>query len=316
MNQDKENKRSLESVILTAIMSVFMMFAIYFFEVLLFLFPIPFIIYGVKNDLVSSLLSLVTTLLIVGLLLDPSIGLLYFLLFAPFIITSIILIRKRTKPNKVVLFAGAIFFISSLIIYGILNLNGVDLIAQLEEGFSLILSGQMEYLKDMGFTSYELLERRDYLKSEYETILLLIPSVMLVSSLTVSYINYLLTTMGLRKFGLSIINMPRFSKFRMPDNFSIGALIMIASAFLITRMNISYADALYVNIMVLLGITLFIQGLSVVSFFLIKIKTKKFIRVISYLIILFTPQLFSAISILGGVDVIFDLRKIRRAKSV
>lgn len=316
MNQDKDNKKSLESVILTAIMSVFMMFSIYYFEALLFLFPIPFIIFGAKNDLPSSLLSLVTTLLIVGVVLDPTIGLLYFLLFGPFILVSVVLIRKRTKASKVVLFSGAVFFVSSLIIYGILSLNGVDLVAQLEEGFSLILSGQMDYLKEMGFTSYELLERRDYLKSEYETILLLIPSVMLISSLTISYINYLLTTMGLKKFGVSILNMPRFSRFRLPDNFSIGALIMVASAFIITRMNISYADALYVNIMVLLGIIIFIQGMSVVNFFLIKIKTKKALRGIMYLIILFTPQLFSAIAILGGVDVIFDLRKIRRAKSV
>lgn len=275
MNQDKENKKSLENVVLTAIMSVFMMFSIYYFEVLLLLFPIPFIIFGVKNDIPSSLLSLVTTLLIVGVVLDPTIGLLYFLLFAPFIFVSMVLIRKRTKATKVVLFSGVVFFVSSLITYGILSLNGVDFVAQLEEQLSLMLSGQMDYLKEMGLTSYELLERRDYLKSEYEKILLLIPSVMLFSSLTLSYINYLLTTKGLNKFGVSISNMPRFSKFRLPDNFSIGALVMIGTAFFLTSMSIDYADALYVNIMVLLGLILFIQGMSVVNFFLIKIKTKK-----------------------------------------
>lgn len=316
MNKENENKKSLEGVVLTVLMSVFMMFAIYYFNVLLILFPAPFIIFGIKNDLPSSLMSLVTTLLIVGLIVGPSIGILYSLLFVPFILVSLYLIKKRTRPIKVVLYSGIAFFISTLVLYAILSYSGVDLVAQLEEGFSLILSGQMDYLKEMGLTSYELLQRRDYLKTEYETFLLQIPSVLLVSSLLVGYINYLLATLGLKKIGLSILNMPMFSRFKLPDNFSIGALIMIATTFVMTGLNIAYAEALYLNIIVLLGVILLIQGLSVVNFFLIKIKTKKFLRVITYFLILITPKLFSAISILGALDVIFDLRKIRRAKSL
>lgn len=316
MNLDNDNKKSLESVVVTALMSVFMMFSIYFMQPLLFIFPAPFVMYGIKNDLLSSLLSLVTTLLIVGFILGPSIGLLYSLLFIPFVAVSIHLIKKRTKAIKVVLYSGVAFFISALILYGISSYNGVDLVGQLEEQFSLILSGQMDYLKEMGLTSYELLQRRDFLKSEYEKIILLIPSVMLASSLVVSYLNYLLTTFGLKKIGLSILNMPRFSMFKLPDNFSIGALVMIVTSFIMTWINIPYAEALYINITILLGVILFIQGLSIVNFFLLKIRTKKFLRVMTYFIIFFTPQFFPVISILGGLDVIFDLRKIRRAKSL
>lgn len=316
MNQENENKKSLDTVVLTGLMSVFMMFAIYYFQVLLIFFPAPFIIFGIKNDLPSSLMSLVTSLLLVGIVVGPSIGILYSLLFVPFVVVSLYLIKKRTRAIKVVLYSGVAFFISSLILYAILSYNGVDLVAQLQESFSLILSGQMDYLKEMGLTSYELLQRRDYLKTEYETFLLQIPSVMFASSLLVSYINYLLATFGLKKIGLSTLNMPMFSRFKLPDNFSIGALIMIATAFIMTGLNIAYAEALYLNIVVLLGLILLIQGLSVVNFFLIKIKTKKFLRVITYFLILFTPQLYSAISILGALDVIFDLRKIRRAKTL
>lgn len=316
MNQGKDNRKSLESVVLIGIMSIFFMFSIYYFEALLFLLPIPFVIFGVKNGLFSSLLSLVTTLLIVGIILNPITSLSYFLLFAPFIVLSIYLIRKRTRASQVVVYGAVALFISILILFGILNLSGVDLISELEEQFSLILSGQMDYLKDMGLTTYELLQTRDSLKSEYERMLMLIPSVMLITSYLISYINYQLITLGLKKIGIRILYLPKFSRFRLPDNFTIGALVMALTTFFIRMMNISYADTLYVNIIVLLGSVLFLQGLAIVSFFLIKIKTKKFLRLITYLIIFFTPQIFSAMALLGGIDIIFDVRKIKGAKSV
>ncbi|NLY45943.1 MAG: DUF2232 domain-containing protein [Tissierella sp.] len=316
MNQGKDNRKSLESIALTGIMSVFFMFSIYYFEVLLFLFPVAFIAFGVKHDLFSSLLSLVTTLLIIGLLLSPAISLSYFLLFGPLIALSIYLIKKRTRANQVVLYSALVLFIAILILLGILNYNGVDLISQFEEQFSMVLSGHLDYLKDMGFTTYELLETRDSLKSEYEKMMILIPAVILITSSIISYINYQLITFGLKKVEIRILQLPRFLRFRLPDNFTIGALLMVVTAFFISMMNISYSDVLYVNIIVLLGSVLFLQGLAIVSFFLTKIKTKKFLRVITYLIILFSPQISSIMALLGGIDIIFDLRKIKGAKSV
>ena len=90
---------------------------------------------------------------------------------------------------------------------------------------------------------------------------------------------------------------------------------MLLTAFLIRWMNISYADSIYVNIMVLIGAFLFAQGLSVINYFLLKIKMKKFFRVLAYIFVFLTPQIILGVSTLGGIDIIFDLRKIKGAKS-
>lgn len=316
MRDDKTSNSPVEMVGLTIIMSLYSIFSIYYFPILLMLFPIPYIIYGVKDNLISSVLSLITTLIIIGIVHNPIVGLSYFLLYGPFIFISIYLIKKRTKANRVVFYSATIFFTSILILFKVLNMGGFDIVSQLEEGFSYSLSTQMDIFKDMGLTSYELLERREFIKSNYETFFLILPTIMLISTIIISYSSYLLTTLGLRKIGLSILNMPSFSRFKLPDNFILGSMIMILSAYIITRMNISYADSIYINIMILLGIVLFVQGTSVLSFFLVKIKMKKFMRVITYVIIFFTPQIFKIISILGGIDVIYDLRKIKGAKSM
>lgn len=207
------------------------------------------------------------------------------------------------------------FFASLLIFYGILSTRGFNLASELEEGFRQTLELQMDILRESGLTRYEILEERDTLISTYETALMRLPSTLIISVFIWSYINYLLTSHGLRKVGISILNMPGFSFLKLPDNFSIGALVMLFTAFIMTRMNISYADAILDNIVLLLGVVLFVQGLSVVNFFLIKFKTKKYIRVLTYIILLFTPNMFSGISILGGIDVVLDVRKIKRPRS-
>ncbi|HZK00390.1 MAG TPA: DUF2232 domain-containing protein [Tissierellaceae bacterium] len=296
-------------------MSVFILFSIYFFTILLFIVPVPFIIYGIKSDLKSGLLSLLASLLTVGIILEPTMSLLLLLIYGPFTGLNIYLIQKRYSALKVVVYSATLLFLSSMILYGIMNMRGLDIITQLKENFSQSLVLQMDLLEEAGLTTHELLIQRDTLRSTFETVLMIIPAISIISMSIWSYINYSLTRLGLNKIGISIITLPRFYRFRLPDNFAIGTLVMVLTAFIIRWMNIPYADSVYLNIIVLIGAILFVQGLAVIEhFLLIRIKAKRIIKVLAYIIIFMSPRFFFGISILGTLDLIFDLRKIRRAK--
>lgn len=315
MRESKTNFESFESIILAIIMSVFILFSIYFFTILLFIVPVPFIIYGIKSDLKSGLLSLLASLLTVGIILEPTMSLLLLLIYGPFTGLNIYLIQKRYSALKVVVYSATLLFLSSMILYGIMNMRGLDIITQLKENFSQSLVLQMDLLEEAGLTTHELLIQRDTLRSTFETVLMIIPAISIISMSIWSYINYSLTRLGLNKIGISIITLPRFYRFRLPDNFAIGTLVMVLTAFIIRWMNIPYADSVYLNIIVLIGAILFVQGLAVIEhFLLIRIKAKRIIKVLAYIIIFMSPRFFFGISILGTLDLIFDLRKIRRAK--
>lgn len=315
MRESKTNFESFESIILAIIMSVFILFSIYFFTILLFIVPVPFIIYGIKSDLKSGLLSLLASLLTVGIILEPTMSLLLLLIYGPFTGLNIYLIQKRYSALKVVAYSATLLFLSSMILYGIMNMRGLDIITQLKENFSQSLVLQMDLLEEAGLTTHELLIQRDTLRSTFETVLMIIPAISIISMSIWSYINYSLTRLGLNKIGISIITLPRFYRFRLPDNFAIGTLVMVLTAFIIRWMNIPYADSVYLNIIVLIGAILFVQGLAVIEhFLLIRIKAKRIIKVLAYIIIFMSPRFFFGISILGTLDLIFDLRKIRRAK--
>lgn len=316
MNGNEANKKIIECVILTIIMSMTIVFSLYFFPILILILPAPFIIYGIKHDLISSITSLIISFVIVSIFTSIGISLSYLLLLGPVIIINIYHIKRRVSPNKVILYSAVAFFTSNLILFALQSLSGANLILELKEGFRQTLAAQMEIFKEMGLTSYELLERREAIKSQYQTLLLIIPSMMLLTSVIISSIYYRLTVHGLRKIGIGILNIPRFSKFSLPDNFVAGSLFMLISAFIISWLDIPLATPIYVNIIVLLVFVLFIQGLSVIDHLLNKIRMKRFIKIISYFIIFLTPQIYNLISILGGIDVLLDLRKIRGSKSI
>ena len=202
MKENKTNFESFESIILAIIMSIFILFSIYFFTIFLFIVPVPFIIYGIKSDLKSALLSLLASLLTVGIILEPTVSILLLLIYGPFTGLNVYLIQKRYSAFKVVIYSAALLFVSNMILYGILNIRGLDIITQLKDNFSQSLILQMDILKEAGLTTHELLKQRDTLRSTFETVLMIIPAISIISMSIWSYISYSLTRYGLKKIGI------------------------------------------------------------------------------------------------------------------
>ncbi len=311
MNNYKTKLESQESVILAIVMSIVIYFSMNFFSAILFIVPVPFIIYGVKSNLKSAILSLIASLLTIGIILDPFTSIALFLIYAPYIAISTYLIRKKYQAIKVIIYSALVLFSCMMIIYGALSIQGVDLISQLRENISQILSAQMEILSESGLTTFELLKERDSLRASYEVFLMIIPSTMIMSIFIFSYINYLLTARGLERIGIKISGLVKFSRFRLPNNYAIGTLVMIITAFIIRWMNISYAESIFINIIIIVGGLLFIQGLSVISYLLQRFQMKRLMKVITYMFIFLTPQSLPVITILGGMDIIFDFKKVK-----
>ena len=211
--------------------------------------------------------------------------------------------------------SAAVFFISILIILSFVDAGGGGFIALLEEGFKQLLSAQLEMIEDMDLTSYQFLEAKELLENAYKYLLLIIPAILLIMSLVVSYLNCLLSSIGLKKMGIGIINIPKFSRFRLPNNVIPGIIVMFLGVYIMNKLEMPYYETVLINLVVLVGFMFIIQGLSVVDYFFIKIRIFPLIRVILYLLFLFNSPIVTVISILGFIDTIFDLRRIKKSKS-
>ena len=165
-------------------------------------------------------------------------------------------------------------------------------------------------------TNYQLLKITDELESRYKSIIVLIPSLLAVFSLSVSYINLFLSSVILRGMGFGITSKQKFSKFKLPNNIVPGIGIMFLSGFIFKKMGMGYNDAFLFNLTFLTGFVFFIQGLAVIDFLLLKKKMKLFYRVLILSInIIFVPM-SSILMLIGLLDTVFDLRKLRGQKSL
>ena len=233
-NNDKIKKSTVESIVVISIMALYIVYGIHFVPLLMLFIPLPFVVLGVRNGIYTNIISIIASSLIVGALLGFSSAASLILIFAPLSIAINYCINNRKSGFDTILISTVAFFLSFLILISfegtILNLNFVK---QLEENFRQILAMQIDMLNEMGMTKYEILQTADLLESTYKTIIVLIPSLMAIFSLSVSYANLFFSSIILRKMGYGTVNLQRFSRFKLPNNIIPGIGVMLLTAFII-----------------------------------------------------------------------------------
>lgn len=91
----------------------------------------------------------------------------------------------------------------------------------------------------------------------------------------------------------------------------LGISTIFIGVFLLKIIKIFYYETIFINILVLLFFLFFIEGLSVVSFFIGKIRMGKLGKIIFIFLIILSLPLSIIVSTIGLLDVIFDFRKIK-----
>lgn len=313
MNDGKTNNKLLESLLLIIIMTtlgvVTNSFIIY-----VFLSPAIYTIFSIRNGNNAGLISIIITGLLIAILGNIELGIFLLVMGLPLTFLYINLILKRVKSSDVMIVSSVLFFVLLLLMIKLMELANIDFVAGLEDGFNKAISGQIDIYKGMGLTSLEMTEKKDFLESSYKLALLIIPSIMLIFSLVVSYLNYVVISIGLEKFQLRLANRPRLSRFRLPSNFIYIIGIILILTILTGNIESPLLQTTFINIQVLIGFAFTIQGLSVIEHFLVRKRIKLWIRTMSYFLFLFITPIISLLPILGIGDMIFDFKKIKRSK--
>lgn len=306
-------RKTLETIFAIAISTILMLIGIYYLPLIMFLYPILFIILGVRYGLNYAVLGLAISALSLGLMIDMVSGIFIFLAFAPLSISLVYTIKMR-KSSVIVLFVSTIVFLISivLIMNFMENITGISIITSLEEFLNQITNYWIEVLKESGLSNDEILEFKDNLENRSEYILLIMPSIVMMFSLITAYFNYLLSASFLRKLGYGIVSIPKFSRFKLPNNILVGTAIMFLGAFIIRKFELFYYDTIFINITVIISFIFLIQGLSVVDYKLIQKNIKLIPRILIVLVFMIIIPLGWILPLIGILDVIFDFRKFRK----
>ncbi|NMB26603.1 MAG: DUF2232 domain-containing protein [Tissierellia bacterium] len=314
MNIDgKKGNKIIEGIFVIAIATVFMLIGMYYLPLIIFLYPIFFIVLGVRNGVKYNIISLIISSLFVGLIIDNVSGIFILLIFAPLSIGLNYMIKKRRKSFEIIAISTVILLVSFLLVINIMgDMSGVSIISQLEDSFTQALNSQIEILKDMDLSAYEVLKIRDLLENAMDYVLLILPAIVIIFSLVISYLNYLISSLILRRLGYGIVSIPKFSKFKLPNNVLLGTGIMFLGAFIIKGLKLFYYETILLNITVIASFMFFTQGLSVVDYKLIEKNLGRIPRLLIILFFTIILPLGWLISFIGILDVIIDFRKLRR----
>lgn len=317
MNEENFFKSNLvETIGIIVFMFLYALLGIYYFPLNLVLFPVAFIFLGVRRGMFQSFISILAVCVLVGITVDIMSGAMLFILFMP--ITSIIIygIKLRKKPSEILILSTAIFFISMLTFYGYAQrITGVSIVSQMEESFKQMLNIQVDMFREMGLSNYEVLKSKDLLESGYKYILWIFPTILILISMIINFCSYYISVLALRRSGLGIVYIPRFSKFKLPNNIVPGIIVMFLGAYLGKTLGMQYYDTIVLNVSVLIGVMFLIQGFSVIDFLLLKLGTKLVFRIILLLTLIIIAPLGTLVSLIGFSDILFDFRKLKKQKS-
>lgn len=314
MNRTNNNSKPfLESILAIGISTIYMLIAIYFLPIIGILFPISFVILGIRNGIKYNISSMIISTLLLGLVIDKTTGLFILIAFLPISIVLNYSIKKRKNSQQILLYTtiiGILSYIFIMILFG--KVTGVGLVKQLEESFSQAIKFQMDLLKDRGISSSQINETKDILKNLYEYIVLMLPSTVIIFSVFTAFLNSLISIYILRKIGYGIVSVPKFSRFKLPDNVILGTIVIYIGVFIIKILKIPYHKTILINVTSIVSFFFFLEGLSVIIFYLNKSKLNKVIRGIIIIFTVLAVHLNPIISIIGFLDIIFDFRRIRR----
>ena len=305
----------IEGTGVIALTVLFGFFTFSYLPFLIILYPLGFIIYGVKYGVNYGVVASLLTALILGIIENITNTYVLIILFTPLIITMIYSMKKRRRPLEILLTSSLAFFASTLILFFLADsLRGLSIVNELEESFKGALFLQVDMLKQMGLSNYEVDRTRLLLQDAYKYIILILPSILIILALVISYLNYIISVYLLRTLGIGVLAMPWLHKFYAPNNFVLGALVMFLGAFLMRGIDAKYYETISINLIVLIGLVFILQGLAVVDFYLIKWKQNKFTRFLTLVLSIILTPVLTVVSLIGGIDLVFDFRKIRRRK--
>lgn len=304
-----DNKKALiESALIAAITTILAFSTMYLplLSIFIVLIPVPFMMLAYRQGIKYSILSFITFSIIIGALTDIINTGLLILIFGPMTIAMGYYISKKKEPYIVIGLGAMASILSIFVGFQLVSYtSGVDIITQISVKAEEIIRTQVEMLKNMQVDVLSADEIINYL-------LMIIPGVLIIQSLLISFGNYYLTIVILKRFNINKLEFPQFSTFRLPSNIVLGSFIIFVLSYLTTYIDGIYHVSLITNVTLLFIFLFFLQGISVVSFLIKKTNIPKAIRLILMGVILFISPLLTAISFIGLVDSVVDIRKLKK----
>lgn len=274
----------------------------------------PAIYYGVKNGIKYSLIiSFIPAATMYFLYGDIAI-IMGVLCSGVGIISASCIKRNKMITNRVVNSTAFIFIFIMLmiVVYNGNGLDGTNIIEQMDKMLLSQFSEVMAQVKEIGAYDAEQIKNIEQsFGAVVNQMKYAFPAFVLIGSFFISLISNTVATSFIRSMTTKIIAPMKISRFRVNLRFSMAALIIFLSSFILKWNNEGLYNILSTNLMMVFYVILFLQGLGVIIHWIERTSSSRIIKILVIAASVLSVYMNSLVSLVGAIDLLFNFRKIR-----
>ncbi len=293
---------------ITALLGV-LSYYIPFLTLLIFAWPIPIVLLGKRHGLavsgVATLVSGVLLSLFTPILFAIQIVVMYGLLALALAFAY----QKELGTTRTFLVGYATSLISIVVLMQLYSLfTGVSIVTELTEMMRISMEEVQRMYAGMGMDLTTLEQSLGQVDHMIQTMSRLFPATILIIPATITFINMFASEKLLSRLGYRITGIPPFRTWKLPNHASFGFLGILLLAMFGLGLNIPNFDLVYQNLLYIILMVFFIQGLAVISYVSYQRGLSKAFTVIFIIMLLMMPFLQSIVQLVGLLESVFHLR--------
>ena len=280
---------------------------LYFAGLLLIIFPAFFMISSVRDKLLPAMGAMAISSFLVGIFTDIQIGIFLFMCFSPMVLIFHYCVVSEKDYRFTIILMAFVLLLSFLAI----DLGQTNAMEDFnyKEQIETMIDQQIKSLSE-GLTSLEISRLDETLREAYKFTFMILPAILIIGSIFISYYNYIIAGRSLFKEGILIKHPPIFSALKLNRFILVPMIVSLFAVLYLKYTNSEIYEAVSMNVILIFGFFLAINGMATISFYLEKLKVPRFLRGLSYILIVFIKPLLIAAAFVGLSDLIFDFRKI------
>ena len=305
-----KGKKIAEGGMLLALYSILLFITInipFLGMITFFLLPIPLVLVMIKET-ISWSIGFLAVASVLGIIIGTILSL------PTVLLTGVmgIVIGYHVKHNKstIQMFISSVlaFIVGSLLILIatniILDMNVVDeTLTMVEE--SMETSFDMMDMLGQNVTD----DMKQQMRDSIEMIPMMIPSMLVISSMVMAYIFILASQPFIKRFSDKVVKWPLFHELRLPKSILWYYLITLVATFFMNTDDHSYVNMAILNLMFILQLFILLQGFSLVFYISYVKGWRKFVPILITVVSLLNPIFLTIIRILGIIDLGFPFRE-------
>lgn len=312
--QTNKTKSMVEGALLAAINIILSIIALYMpilgtFATLVW--PVPIVILGIRHGLRTSVLSTVVAGIFVAILSGPFQAVTIVVSFGLIGIAMGWALKKNDEPFKVLGIGCAASLLSKIaLVFLSMLMIGINPLTQEIEILKESLSMASEFYKSMGMDPQTIKDTIDSFNRSLDMLPLVIPGIFILASIFDSFLTYVVTKAVLSRMGQKLKDFTPFWRWRFPEYTVAFFLFGNLLALLETYWPVGVLRSIGANLSLVFGFVFFVQGFSLLSFYLGKYNAGKAFRLFIAFFVLFNPFFLQILFFAGLFDILFNFRKI------